>query len=651
MTSEFPRGLFARLQAGFGCLQGRRLASYALSLPRIDAFVAKIGPETDEQLGERSLSLCYRAGCGEPLARLLPEAYALVREAARRTVGMRHFDVQIIGGLALFHGAVTEMETGEGKTLTATLPLFLRALTGRGALLATVNDYLAHRDARWMEPIYKLLGLSVGLIQTGMNSSERRQGYGCDITYGTAKEFGFDFLRDRLAQRRSGGGWTGGLSNGLGSAARSSDDLPVQRRPYFALVDEADSVLIDESRTPLIIGAVSQEARDRAVACYRWCAAVAVQFTEETHYEDDAELKTLLLTPDGRELARSLSVPEEMRATGQIEIFEHIERAIRVQRDFIRDQHYIVRDGEVVIVDEFTGRLGEGRKWRPEIQHAVEAKDELKISTDTSHVARVTVQEFFLRFQHLAGMTGTARSSARELRKFYRLGVVPIPTNRPIRRARLPDRILTDADAKWTAVVESVQQLHAEGRPVLIGVRSIDKSEQLGRLLTEVGIDHRLLNARNHAAEAEIVARAGQPGNVTVATNMAGRGTDILLGDGVSEKGGLHVIGTEMHESARIDRQLFGRAGRQGDPGSGQQFLALDDEILISAFGKDKVRTLTATADANGESNRLGRLFQKAQRIVERRHFRQRLTLQYYDKQRQISQLEMGQDPYLDAPS
>jgi preprotein translocase subunit SecA len=639
-----PRGISARVQSLLGGKQRRLLARHALLLPSIARCGETIQALTDEQLTERSRSLRYRAQCGEPLLRMLAEASALVREAAHRTLRMRHFDVQLLGGVALFHGSVVEMETGEGKTLTATLPLFLRALAGHGALLATVNDYLACRDAEWMGPIYRLLGISVGVVEAGLPPSQRKAAYACDVTYGTAKEFGFDFLRDRLERRRAE--QTGDLLTRPGETWHDATAVGVQRRPYFALVDEADSVLIDEARTPLIISAVTKDTRELKAACYHWSAAAASQFSDGVHYEHDEERKRVLLTPQGQELARSLPTPDAMDAAGQIEIFEHIEMAVRVARDFLRDRDFVVREGEIVIVDEFTGRLGEGRRWRPEIHHAVEAKECLQLSADTEQIARVTVQDFFLRFEHLAGMTGTARTAARELKKFYRLGVLHIPTNQPVRRKQLPDRILPDADAKWSAVVASVRELQEQGRPVLIGVRSINKSEFLSAKLTEAGIEHQVLNARNHAAEAEIVAAAGQPRSVTVATNMAGRGTDINLGDGVAAAGGLFVIGTELHDSSRIDRQLFGRAGRQGDPGTVQQFLATDDEIISSAFEPSQ---LTAIERRSASDDNPGAIHRKAQRVIERRHYRQRVELLYQEEQRKAAHLEMGQDPYLDS--
>ena len=603
----------------------------------------------DDQLRKRSLSLRYRARSGERLEQLLHEAYALVREAARRTLSMRHFDVQLLGGIALFHGAVTEMETGEGKTLTATLPMYLRSFAGKGAHLATVNDYLARRDAEWMEPVYGLLGLTVGVIQTGMNQDQRRKAYGCDLTYGTSKEFGFDFLRDRLLIRRlteDAASWDG---DQLLAGQKSAGEKPVQRGQHFVLVDEADSILIDEARTPLIISAVPGEAQYRAVACYEWAATISNQFEEDRDYEYDHEKKKAELTLAGRHLARKLHKPDALGPVGLIDIYTYVERAVKVAREFQNDREFVIRDDEVVIVDEFTGRMSEGRKWSGGIHQAVEAKEGVKVTVESGHAARITVQDLFKRYKYISGMTGTAASSARELKKIYRTPVVKIPTNKPSQRKILSDQVYPTADAKWSAIVGQIQEFNQIGRPVLVGTRSIDKSEELSRRLTEAKIEHQILNARHVAREAEIVAEAGHRGRVTVATNMAGRGTDIKLQDGVAELGGLHVICTELHDAARIDRQLIGRCGRQGDPGSAQQYLSLDDDILNVAYG-DKADKMRKGALSKGELHHLSGRFRRAQRKVERRYFRSRRVLLYHEKHRKKMHVEMGQDPYLDMP-
>ncbi len=649
--SDMRAGIQSKLAAVAGGPNRLRLARWAALLPKIAALEPELQQLGDQQLRKRSLALQYRAKSGEPLTRLLVDGYALVREAARRTIQMRHFDVQILGGIAMFGRSIVEMQTGEGKTLAATLPLYLNALTGKGCHLATVNDYLARRDAQWMGPIYKVLGLTVGMVESQMPRPQRRKAYGCDITYGTAKEFGFDFLRDRLLLRRIAEGQTDLLGGMLGDGGGQANEKPVQSQHHFALVDEADSILIDEARTPLIISAVPTEEQRLAVECHKWSASVIGQFVEDEDYEYDHEKKTCELTREGRQKARLLHKPEEMDTVGMVNIYQYLERAILVDREYHLDRQYVVRDGEIVIVDEFTGRLAEGRKWRDGIHQAVEAKQEVEVTVATGQAARITIQDFFLRYEKLAGMTGTAMGSARELRKIYRCHVLPIPTNRPAIRRRIPTEVFGTADAKWTAVVDEVCQLHAEGRPVLIGTRSIDKSEHLSKLLEANGIEHRVLNANHIEAEAEIVARAGLGGKVTVSTNMAGRGTDIKLDDGIPQLGGLHVICTEMHDAGRIDRQLIGRCGRQGDPGTFRHYLALDDDLLLTGLGPEKSRKLKQLGEQPDEEfDRLGRLFRKAQKKVERRHFRQRKSLMYFEKQRKKMQRQMGQDPYLDTP-
>ena len=649
--SHNPSGIRSELTGLGGGPNRWRLTRWATLLPKIAAFEPELQTLGDPELRKRSLSLRYRAKSGEPLARLLVEAFALVREAGRRTLKMRHFDVQMLGGIAMFHRSIVEMQTGEGKTLTATLPLYLHGLVGKGAHLATVNDYLAQRDADWMRPLYDALGMTVGVVETDMSQAQRRKAYACDVTYGTAKEFGFDFLRDRLLLRRIGDGQTDFIGGMLGKGPKAADEKPVQGQPHFALVDEADSILIDEARTPLIISALPTEEQRLAVECHKWSASVIGQFVEDEDYDYEHEKKTVELTREGRQKVRSLPKPPAMDTVGMVNIYQYVERAVLVDREYHRDRQFVVRDGEIVIVDEFTGRLAEGRKWREGIHQAVEAKEDVEVTVATGQAARVTVQDFFLRYEHLAGMTGTAMGSARELRRIYRCHVLPIPTNRPAIRQRWPDRVFGVADAKWEAVADEICRLHADGRPVLIGTRSIDKSEQLSRLLKDRGIEHQILNANHIEAEAHIVARAGLRCKVTVSTNMAGRGTDIKLGEGVEELGGLHVICTEMHDSSRIDRQLIGRCGRQGDPGTFRQYLALDDDLLLTGLGPDKSRKLKNLGEESaGPLDPLGRLFHKAQRKIERRHFRQRKALMYFEKERKKMQRQMGQDPYLDTP-
>jgi preprotein translocase subunit SecA len=629
---------------------GDRLARWAACLPQVAALEPRMQELADQQLRKESLGLRYRARSGETLDRLLVEAFALVREAGRRKLGMRHFDVQILGGAAVHHRSIVEMQTGEGKTLTATLPMYLAALEGKGAHLATVNDYLARRDAEWMMPLYQALGMSVGIIQGQQPQEQRRKAYACDVTYGTANEMGFDFLRDRLLRRSLSGGQQDLFGQMLGGSAAASDE-PVQRDLHFMLVDEADSILIDEARTPLIISALPGEDEQIAAEAYRWAAEVKTQFIENEHYEYDHDDRTVELSLAGRQLVRGLQKPSAMDRLPLSVIYEYVQRSIKVAREMFLNRHYVVRDGEIVIVDEFTGRLAEGRKWRAGIHQAVEAQEGVEITFATNQAARITIQDLFLRYERLGGMTGTASSSSRELRKIYTVHVEPVPTNRPPIRKQLPTMVYGDAEQKWAAVADDALAQHEQRRPVLIGTRSIDKSEHLAELLVARGAVPTILNARHVEREAEIVAAAGEPGKITVATNMAGRGTDIRLGAGVPELGGLHVICTELHEAQRIDRQLIGRCGRQGDPGTYRQFLALDDDILLAGLGPKKAERLKRLgAKSTGPIKGLEALFRKAQRRVERRHFRDRKVMLYHEKERQKVQRQMGQDPYLDTP-
>ena len=604
----------------------------------------------EAELRSRSLSLAYRARTGESLEKLLPTAFALVREAADRRLGMRHFPVQLLGGVTLHFGGVAEMQTGEGKTLTASLPLYLNALVGYGAHLATANDYLARRDAEWLRPVYESLGLSVGVIQANMPRSARQSAYRCDITYGTAKEFGFDFLRDRLLERRLTDGERDVIGPMLGRSAGSSvADQPLQRKLWFALVDEADSVLIDDARTPLILSAVPSKHLRAAEAAFVWAAEVAPQFEEHRHFQLEPKHLNVRLTVEGRRLVRSLTKPEAMGPLGQVDLYEYVERAVQVLRDYHRDQKYVVQDREVVIVDESTGRLAEGRKWRDGVHQAVEAKEGLPITLATTNAAQITVQQFFRLYEHLAGMTGTASSAARELRQIYGLAVVPIPTHRRCLRKHDADRVFPTLDAKWAAIVEETQSLQAAGRPVLIGTRSIDKSEALAERFQQAGIEFSLLHARHLEAEAQIVAEAGQRGRVTIATNMAGRGTDIELGEGIAELGGLHVICTELHDSARIDRQLIGRSARQGDPGSCVRMMSWEDDVLKAGLGEEEARTLRRShARLTGRS--AVKIFEKAQQNIEQKHAHGRRLLLHYVKRRTELQKRMGLNPYLDTP-
>ncbi len=624
-------------------------------LSLVNALEPVLMKEPDTELRKRSLAIRYRAMAGEKLSLLLPEAYALVREAGRRALSMRHYDVQIIGGVALYEGHIAEMQTGEGKTLTATLPLYLHSLTGKGAHLATVNDYLAKRDADWMRPLFDMLGVDVGTIQTPDDQTSRRKSYAAAITYGTAKEFGFDFLRDRLLLRAQNRLQTEMLGDGGGGFGGGGDEI-VMRGMHFCLVDEADSILIDEARTPLIIGSIEDTVRDQIVETYRWASDTATQYELNDHFTIHPDTKQYELSSKGRQKVRALPKNDLVRTMGLVDLYEYTERAIKVHREFILDRQYVVRPGEkgvdeIVIVDEFTGRLAEGRKWRDGIHQAIESKERIEISVPTGQAARITVQDLFLRYPHLAGMTGTAATSASELRRIYRTPVLRVPTNKPPRRQRMADRVFGTMDRKFVAIVKEIQEINAIGRPILIGTRSIDKSVILSKMLTELAIEHQVLNANNVEKEAEIVAAAGGHGRVTVATNMAGRGTDIKLSDGVEGLGGMHVICTELHDAARIDRQLIGRCGRQGDKGSYRQYLSLDDDILKSGLGVKKSDRLKAQGELTGGAvDRLAKLFRRAQRVVERRHFRDRMVLMHHEKERKKMQREIGQDPYLDTP-
>jgi len=628
---------------------------------RVDARAAEMAELNDLALKRLGRSLSYRARAGEPVDSLMVESFAATREAGRRRLGMRHYDVQLLAGVALVHGAIVEMQTGEGKTLVATLPLVLYALFGRGAHLATVNDYLARRDAEWMKPIYEALGLSVGIIESQMDFDPRRKAYGCDVTYGTAGEFGFDFLKDRLMSREiaEGRGDLGAMLTGR-SAGTSAKLL---QRPYwFALVDEADNVLIDDARTPLIIASPPGEAQAAEQALYRFAALAARQLDVDDDYEVDQQKQTCELLGRGRSRVRAIQRPAAIESVSLLAIYEAVERALRAHRFFIRDRQYVVRDGKVVIIDESTGRVAEGRNWRDGLHQAVEAQeaidapgpqDAVEITVSSGQSARITLQNLFARWPHLAGMTGTIATSAREIARTYDVAVAVVPTNRPAIRKRLPPVVCRDQLDKFTRIVAEIRDLHAAGRPVLIGTRSIDKSEALSKLLTEAGLPHCVLNARHVASEADIVAQAGQRGQITVSTNMAGRGTDIKLGEGVKELGGLHVICTELHDSARIDRQLVGRCGRQGDPGTWRQYVGLDDDILVSGYGAARAGRIATTLSGrlSGNPERLLTVFRNAQKRVESRHVRQRRVLEYIERQRAEAHMQMSQDPYLDAAS
>ena len=625
----------------------------------IDALAPEMEALDDVALKRLGRSLAYRAKSGEPLDSLLVESFAATREAGRRRIGLRHYDVQLLAGSALVKGAIAEMQTGEGKTLVATLPLVLYALAGKGAHLATVNDYLARRDAEWMTPIYEALGLKVGIVESQMDFDARRAAYACDVTYGTAKEFGFDFLKDRLIKRQLDEG-SGDLGATLTGGSAGGGAKLLQRPFWFVLVDEADNVLIDEARTPLIISSPPGEAQAATVSLYRFAAELAETLELDQDFEKDVEKQSCELLGRGRSRVRAAVRPAALGDSGLLDMYEAVERALRAKHFFTRDRQYVVRDGKIVIIDEFTGRAAEGRSWRDGLHQAVEAKEsfgtgaeEVEVTAGSGHAARITIQDLFARWPHLAGMTGTIATSAGELSRTYDVAVALVPTNKPAIRRRLQPAVCLDQADKFARIVAEVAELHAIGRPVLIGTRSIDKSEALSELLSAAGLHHTVLNARHIEKEADIVAQAGQHGQITVSTNMAGRGTDIKLGEGVFDVGGLHVICTELHDSARIDRQLVGRCGRQGDPGTWRQYVSLSDDILVQGFGPVRaariISGLRRRLGANPES--LLKIFRRAQRRVEARHRRQRRILEYVERQRAESHIQMSQDPYLDSPS
>ena len=662
-TSFMTAGLLMRAESMFDWLEGiaprfgvgQRPAINATTwrmVARIDALAPEMESLNDLALKRLGRSLSYRARAGEPVDSLLIESFAATREAGRRRLGMRHYDVQLLAGIALVHGAIVEMQTGEGKTLVATLPLVLYAFSGRGAHLATVNDYLAKRDAEWMTPIYEALGLSVGIIQSQQDFDVRRKAYACDVTYGTAGEFGFDFLKDRLMNREITEG-RGDLGSVLAGTTPGSAAKLLQRPYWFALVDEADNVLIDDARTPLIIASPPGEAQAAEQALFRFAAQAAVELQANEDFEVEQQKQTCELLGRGRSRVRAMARPEAIESVSLLAIYEAVERAVRARRFFIRDRQYVVRDGKVVIIDESTGRAAEGRNWRDGLHQAVEAQEQIEITVPSGHAARVTLQNLFARWPHLAGMTGTIATSAAELARTYDVAVAVVPTNRPAIRQRLAPVVCVNQAEKFARIVMETAEMHAIGRPVLIGTRSIDKSEELSRLLEGAGLKHTVLNARHIEKEAEIVTQAGQLGQITVSTNMAGRGTDIKLGDGVLALGGLHVICTELHDSARIDRQLVGRCGRQGDPGTWRQYVSLDDDILIAGYGVARARRLVARLAGGLEGNpeRLLAAFRRAQQRVEARHVRQRRLLEYVERQRAEAHIQMSQDPYLDAAS
>ena len=566
---------------------------------KINPLEATMRNLSDTSLAGKTLEFKERLAKGETLDDILPEAFAVVREASRRVLGMRHFDVQLIGGIVLHQGKIAEMSTGEGKTLVATAPTYLNALEGKGVHVITVNDYLAKRDSEWMGQVYKFLGLSVGLIVHDMDFRQRKLAYNSDITYGTNNEFGFDYLRDNMVV---------------------SLDQMVQRPLHYCLIDEVDSILIDEARTPLIISGPGQKSTDD----YYRLAQCVPKLVKDEDYTIDEKQKTVAPTEAGVAKMEKMLGVENLYDTENLELNHLFTQALRAQTMMIRDKDYVVKDGKVIIVDEFTGRLMYGRRYSDGLHQAIEAKEGLQVERESQTLATITFQNYFRMYDKLAGMTGTAKTEEQEFIKIYGLEVVQIPTNKPIQRKDLPDVIFKTQRGKYKAVVKEVLRRHATGQPVLIGTTSIEQSEELSRLLKQAGIVHNVLNAKYHEMEANIVAQAGQKGQVTIATNMAGRGTDIVLGEGVAELGGLAIIGTERHESRRIDNQLRGRAGRQGDPGSSQFFLSLEDD-LMRIFGGDNIKKfmekMGLDEDEEIKSTMVSNAIRKAQKRVETRNF------------------------------
>ncbi len=654
-----------------GTKNERELRKLKPIVARINELEPKIKKLSDQELARKTIEFKERLERGETLDDLLPEAFAVVRETARRVLGMRHFDVQLMGGIVLHQGKIAEMKTGEGKTLVATLPAYLNALTGKGVHIVTVNDYLAKRDTEWMGPIYRFLGLSVAYIASGMSDSERKKAYACDITYGTNSEFGFDYLRDNMKY--------------------SLEDM-VQRGHYYAIIDEVDSILIDEARTPLIISGPSEESTEM----YYFIDEIVRKLKKDIHFTLDEKSKNAMLTEEGiAECERLLGI-KNLYNPRYVRLIHHIHQALRAHHLFKRDVDYVVKDGKVIIVDEFTGRLMPGRRWSDGLHQAIEAKERVRIEAENQTLAMITIQNYFRMYEKLAGMTGTAATEAAEFKEIYNLDVVVIPTHKPMIRIDYPDVVFRTQKEKFEKVVEEIEKCYKEGRPVLVGTTSIEKNEMLSKMLKKKKIPHQVLNAKHHEKEAEIIAQAGRPHAVTIATNMAGRGVDIILGgnpeglakaqlrdegydlseiderawnevlamakqgldpttkykdywakvlyekflecqrdaEKVKKLGGLYIIGTERHEARRIDNQLRGRAGRQGDPGASRFFLSLEDDLL-RIFGSDKLKTfMDKLGMPEGEPLEhpwLSKAIEQAQKKVEAYNFEIRKHLLEYD--------------------
>ncbi|WP_243360352.1 preprotein translocase subunit SecA [Fundidesulfovibrio terrae] len=592
-----------------GSKNERYLKSLTPTVDKINSLEPQIQQLDQGQMQSRVAELMQEAANGRPLDEMLPETFALVREAGLRSLDMRHFDVQLIGGMVLHQGKIAEMKTGEGKTLVATLPAVLNALSGKGVHLITVNDYLARRDAAWMGTLYNYLGLTVGTILHGLTDEERQVSYGAHITYGTNNEFGFDYLRDNM---------------------KFYKEHLVQRELNFAIVDEVDSILIDEARTPLIISGPAEES----TAQYARVSALIPMLKKDVHFTVDEKARTVLLTDEGVARCEDIFKIDNLYDQANISLQHHIMQGLRAHHLYARDVDYIVKDGQVVIVDEFTGRLMPGRRYSDGLHQSLEAKEGVTVESENQTLASITFQNYFRMYNKLGGMTGTADTEAVEFKQIYGLEVAVIPTHRPMVRKDHPDMIYKTQQEKYAAIAEELKALHQKGQPVLVGTISIEKSELLSQLLKKAGVPHEVLNAKQHEREAQIVAEAGHTGRVTIATNMAGRGTDIKLGEGVRELGGLFILGTERHESRRIDNQLRGRSGRQGDPGESRFYLALDDD-LMRLFGSDRLKGIMerlGMQEGEAIENRMvSKAIENAQKRVEGHNFEIRKQLLDFD--------------------
>ncbi|GAA0318518.1 preprotein translocase subunit SecA [Bacillus carboniphilus] len=589
---------------------------------KIEALASDMEKLSDEQLRAKTDEFKDRYQKGETLDDLLVEAFAVVRESSKRILGMYPFRVQLMGGVALHEGNIAEMKTGEGKTLTSTMPVYLNAITGKGVHVITVNDYLAGRDATEMGQLFEALGLTVGLNQNGLSKEEKQAAYNADITYGTNNEFGFDYLRDNMVLYK---------------------EQMVQRPLHFAVIDEVDSILIDEARTPLIISGSARKSTE----LYIQANAFVRTLKREDDFTYDEKTKGVQLTEQGMSKAEKFFGIENLFDLANVTVNHHVNQSLRAHSSMQRDVDYVVQDGEVVIVDQFTGRLMKGRRYSDGLHQAIEAKEGLDIQNESMTMATITFQNYFRMYEKLSGMTGTAKTEEEEFRNIYNMNVIAIPTNKPIARDDRPDLIYASMDGKFRAVVEEISERHQKGQPVLVGTVAIETSELISKLLTKKGIRHNVLNAKNHGREAEIIANAGQQGAVTIATNMAGRGTDIKLGEGVKEVGGLAVVGTERHESRRIDNQLRGRSGRQGDPGVTQFYLSMEDE-LMRRFGSDNMKNMMSRLGMDDsqpiQSKIVSRAVESAQKRVEGNNFDARKQLlQYDDVLRQQREIIYGQ--------